>query len=306
MKKKITRIYGILIIIIISITFITCQHIDSLAQTAANSDIIDRGTANMISTSARAFEAAAERITPDQEYYIGRAVAAGILSTYKIWDRSPELTSYLNLICAAIVLNSPQPSLYNGYHVAILDTNEINAFATSAGHIFVTRGLINAAKSEEALAGVIAHEIAHIQLRHGIKSIKTSRMTQAIILTAASGVGNIVGMDTNELTEILDESVGEILQTMVNSGYSREQEYEADIAAMHLMAASGYQPSGLIDMLRELDAVHITSSGFGRTHPAPRQRIYFAQRALNRFNMENTELNRQERFNDALLNVTAR
>jgi len=303
MKKVITCI---LIIIFFSITLNSCQHVDSLAQSAANSDIIDHGTANMISASARAFEAAAERVTPEQEYYIGRAVAASILSAYEIWDENPELTSYLNLICASIVLNSPRPVLFNGYHIAILNSNEINAFATSGGHIFITRGLINAAKTEDALAGVIAHEIAHIQLRHGIKSIKTNRITQAIVLTAAAGVGNIVGMEINELTDILSESVGEILQTMVSSGYSREQEYEADIAAMHLMAATGYQPSGLIDMLMELDAVHITSSGFGKTHPAPRQRIYFAQRALNRFDMNNTGLDRQKRFNDTLnLSVAA-
>ena len=306
MRKIIMRTYSILVIIIFSITLNTCQHVDSLAQAAADSDIIDRGTANMISISARAFEAAAERITPDQEYYIGRAVAAGILSAYKIWNGSPALTSYLNLICAAIVINSPQPSLYNGYHVAILDTNEINAFATSAGHIFVTRGLINAAKTEDSLAGVIAHEVAHIQLRHGIKSIKSSRVTQAILLAATAGVGNLIGMDVNEMTEILDESVGEILQTMINSGFSREQEYEADIAAMHLMAATGYQPESLINMLKELDAVHIVGSGLGKTHPIPKQRIYFAERALNRFDLDDTELNRHERFNDALnQNVTA-
>ncbi|MCL2266257.1 MAG: M48 family metalloprotease, partial [Treponema sp.] len=228
-------------------------------------------------------------------------VAASILTSYKIWDENPALTAYLNLICAAIVLNSPQPSLYNGYHVAILDSNEINAFATSGGHIFITRGLINIADTEDALAGVIAHEIAHIQLKHGTKSIKTSRITQAILLTATAGVGNIIGIEVNELTDILNESVGEILQTMVNSGYSREQEYEADIAAMYLLAAAGYQPSALVDMLRGLNAVHTTVSGFNKTHPAPVQRIYYAERALGRFNIADTSLNRQERFKEMLI-----
>ncbi|MDR2731073.1 MAG: M48 family metalloprotease, partial [Treponema sp.] len=213
---------------------------------------------------------------------------------------NPELTAYLNLICGTIVINSPEPHIYNGYHVAILDSDEINAFTTSGGHIFLTRGLINIAKTEDALAAVVAHEVAHNQLRHSIKSIKTSRITQAFLLTATAGAGIITGMDVNEFVDILNESVGEILQTMVNSGYSKEQEYDADLAAMCFMSAAGYQPSGLLDMLGELKDVHTIGAGLNKTHPAPMQRIYFAKRALDRYNVADTTVSRQERFREAL------
>jgi len=292
------RILTVITVFFALFSFAACQHVDSLAQSAADYQLIDRGTANFISLSARAFGSAAEEVTPEQEYYIGRAVAANILSTYQIWDEDPELTSYLNLICAAIVINSPQPTLFNGYHVAILDSSEINAFATSGGHIFVTRGLLNVARTEDALAGVIAHEIAHVQLRHGIKSIKSSRVTEALLLTATAGVSNMRGFDVNEMTDVFSESVGEIMQTMVSSGYSREQEYEADVAAMHLLARTGYQPEALIDMLKVLNDFHTAGSGFGKTHPLPRQRIYYAERALGRFDIADSGLERQRRFND--------
>ena len=299
-KVRIMRIF-ITILIILSMTFVTaCRHVDTLAQTAANAELIDRGTANFISISARAFESAAEQVTPEQEYYIGRAVAANILSTYRIYNGDRALTNYLNLICQAIVLNSPQPVIFNNYNVTILDSSEINAFATSGGHIFVTRGLLNVVKSEDALASVIAHEVAHIQLRHGIKAIKTSRATQALLVTAAAGIGNAMGMDVNELTDIMNESVSEIMQAMVNSGYSKEMEYEADIAAMYLLAAAGYEPSSLLEMLAELAKVHVVSTGFGRTHPAPGQRIFYAQRALGRFDVADTKSERQKRFGEAL------
>jgi len=297
MKKQITQI--LVVVVIISLALCACKHVDSAAQAAADAEIIDRGTANFLSISARAFGSAAENITPEQEYYIGRAVAANILSNYRLWNGDPNLTSYLNLICAAIVINSPNPSLFNGYHVVILDSSELNAFATSAGHIFVTRGLINVTKTEDDLASVIAHEVAHIQLQHGIKSIKSNRLTEALFITAAAGIGNAMGMDAEELSDVFGESVGEIVQTMVGSGYSREQEYEADIAAMHLLAAAGYQPSALIDMLNEIKTVHAPGSGFGKTHPAPISRIYFAQRALNRFQVADNRLERQGRFNQA-------
>ena len=304
--KKIA-LYILIIVITLSIMFTTCQHVDTLAQAAADAQLIDRDSANMISLSARAFSSAAEKATPEQEYYIGRAVAANILSTYNIWDEDPQLTAYLNLICAAIVINSPQPTIFNGYYVAILDSDEINAFATSGGHIFLTRGLMNVAETEDDLAAVIAHEVAHIQLRHSIKSIRTSRMTQAILLTATAGIGTFIGVDVNELVDILNESVGEIMQTLVNSGYSREQEYQADVAAMHLLAIAGYQPSSLVNMLNKLNAVSVSSSGLGRTHPKPIQRLYFAEKVLDRFDVMDNVISRQDRFNEMLnRNMAAR
>jgi len=302
MKKK---SISLLLVLFLSITLITCQHIDRFAQAAAAEDLMDYDTANMISLSARAFSSASENISLEEEYFIGRAVAANILNTYKIWNGNPELTAYLNKICGALVLNSPQPKNFKGYYVAILDSMEINAFATSGGHIFVTRGLIAVTNTEDSLASVIAHEVAHCQLRHGINSIKTNRLTQAVLFTATTGIGNAIGMDVNELSDILNESVGEIFQTMVNQGYSKEQEYEADIAAMYFLAVAGYQPSALIDMLKELDKTQTSRSGFSRTHPLPRQRIYFAERALNRFNVTNTTPDRQDRFNKALRISTA-
>jgi predicted Zn-dependent protease len=180
--------------------------------------------------------------------------------------------------------------------VAILDSNEINAFATSGGHIFVTRGLIRAAKSEDALAAVIAHEVAHIQLQHGIKAIRSSRITQALIVTGASTAGAVTGMNVNELTNVFNESVGEIFQTM-NNGYSQGQEYEADNTAMSLLASAGYKPSGLIDMLNELATVQSGSSGgFSKTHPTPARRIGNAQQSVNKYNVVDNASVRQARF----------
>ena len=279
----------------------SCQSMmkvaDISAQIAGATGVIDQNTANAISKSSQAIAGAAEEITPEQEYYIGRAVGANILASYKVWDGSPALTAYVNRICWAMVINSPRPDIYNGYHVAILDSNEINAFATSGGHIFITRGLISAAKSEDALAGVIAHEIAHIQLQHSIKAIKTSRITNALLVTSTSAAGAAAGYDVNELTDIFNESVGEIVTTMVNNGYSQNQEFDADNTAMILMASTGYSPSGLVDMLRELNnAQSDKSKGFGKTHPTPAQRISNAEKSIGKYSVPDTRSYRQNRF----------
>ena len=296
-----TKVYKILVIFIIFACVISsCETVAKIvdvgAQVAGATGIIDQNYADAISLSARAIGTAAEEITPQQEYYIGRAVAANILTTYRIWNGNPALTAYLNNICMAITINSPRPDVYNGYRVVILDSNEINAFATPGGHIMITRGLINAATSEDALAGVIAHEVAHIQLQHSIKSIKSSRITQAILITGTATVGAAAGMDVNQLTDVFNESVGEIVLTLVNNGYSREQELEADTIALSLMAGAGYNPSSLVDMLRVLNIVQVAGSGFGRTHPTPSQRITNAERTVRNYIIADLSAARQARF----------
>ncbi|MDR0584663.1 MAG: M48 family metalloprotease [Treponema sp.] len=267
------------------------------AQAAAAAGVLDQNTADAISLSGQAIDNAAGEITPEQEYYIGRAVGANILAGYKVWTGSPALTAYVNRICSAIAVNSPKPEIYNGYHVMLLDSGEINAFATSGGHIFITRGLVAAAVSEDALAGVIAHEIAHIQLQHSIKAIKTSRITQALMVTGTSAAGAAAGMDVNELTDVFNESVGEIVNTMVNNGYSQNQEFEADNTALSLLASAGYNPSGLVDMLRELNKIQSgRSGGFNKTHPTPARRIANVERSIGKYKVADSSAYRRTRF----------
>jgi predicted Zn-dependent protease len=281
----------------------SCSTVASIAsvgaQVAGATGVIDQNTANAISVSSKAIGSAAEEINPEQEYYIGRAVAANILGNYRLWNGNAALVTYLNNICAAITINSPRPDVFNGYHVAILDSQEINAFATSGGHILVTRGLIGAARTEDALAGVIAHEVAHIQLKHSIKAIRSSRITQALMVTGTAAAGAAAGLNVNELTDIFNESVGQIVLTLVNNGYSRDQEYEADNGAMLLMSLAGYRPSGLIDMLNSLSSVQTGNAGFGKTHPTPAQRIANAQKSIARYNVADNNAARQGRFTAA-------
>ena len=298
MKTKINVIFLSLIILTCAVSGCgTAAAIADIgAQAASAAGVISQNTADAISQSARAIGTAAEEITPEQEYYIGRAVAANILTGYNIWNGNPALTLYLNQICSAITINSPRPDVFAGYHAAILDSQEINAFATSGGHILITRGLINAARSEDALAAVIAHEIAHIQLQHGIKSIRNSRFLNAVLVTGVSAAGAATGMDVSQLTSAFNESVGEIVQTMVNNGYSQAQEFEADNTAMSLLADAGYNPSGLIDMLNVLAAVQVSGSGFGKTHPTPAQRITNAERSVRNYTVTDTSSLRTARF----------
>ena len=239
---------------------------------------------------------AANNLTPENEYYLGRAVAASIAGMYPVY-KNPALQSYLNKICNTIVINSPRPDIYKGYHVAILDTDEINAFATPGWHIFVTRGLIACASSEDALASVIAHEAAHIQLRHALTAIRNARYVNAVASGVTAG-SDTIGSGVKEFTDIMGVSVDEIITTLVVKGYSKSQELEADAAALSLLAGAGYQPSGILEMLEALKQKQDKTKGFGKTHPTPADRITAAKKNLGKYKVADTSSFRDKRYKE--------
>jgi len=121
------------------------------------------------------------------------------------------------------------------------------------------------------------------------------------LVTGTSAAGAAAGMDVNQLTDVFNESVGEIVQTLVNNGYSQTQEYDADNTALSLMAGAGYNPQGLIDMLKELNAIQSkTTGGFNKTHPTPAQRIANAEKSVGKYRVADNRAIRQGRFNTAL------
>ena len=300
MKVKIIRVFFATFAIIIIL--FSCQSFEAITQVgaAAVGQItgyqVDPKIVDAIGKSGVAIGKAFEEITPEQEYYIGRAVGANVLAAYKIQTNNPAMTNYVNKICNALVINSPRPEIFNGYHANVLDTDEINAFATPGGHIFITRGLINCTSSEDALASVLAHEIAHIQLEHGLKAIKNSRITQAILITGTSTAG-AAGYDLGEMTGVFSESVNEIVTTMVSNGYSRSQELDADSMAMSLLYLAGYEPSSLLEMLKVLEKEQGGHpGGFNKTHPTPAQRISNAERTVGNYKVEDTRSYRRARY----------
>lgn len=297
MKKFLTSICGLFCLIFL---LSSCKTVGVLAAVGGIVGEIAgiEGSVEMaesIMTSAESIEKAVEKIDPSQEYYIGRAVAAQILSKYELANE-PELENYLNQICGALVLNSERPTLYRGYSVGIIDTDEINAFATSGGHILVSRGLLNCVTSEDALAAVLAHEIAHIQLEHSLKAIKTSRITDAITKTTFATMAVLSEGEFQEFTDVFGDVVDEIVASMVDSGYSKSQEYEADETALEIMAATGYNPLAMNDMLNVLKQNQKSKSGFSVTHPSPEDRLKNLQDQYEHYDIKDTSKYRMERF----------
>jgi predicted Zn-dependent protease len=223
--------------------------------------------------SGEAFMKAREKLTPENEYYIGRSVTAQILGRYKPYDRSPA-NEYINTLGQAIAAFSDKPETYKGYRFLILDSDEVNAFAAPGGFILVTRGLIRSCKDEDALAAVLAHEVAHVQLEHGLMAISASRWTVFLKTVAVEAGKNLAGEALRETIVAFEGTLDDITQQLVNDGYARKLEFEADAAAVAILGRSGYRPAGLTDMLEELGRkTKPGSGGFGHTHPTPSDRV---------------------------------
>ncbi|MCL1889021.1 MAG: M48 family metalloprotease [Desulfovibrionaceae bacterium] len=219
-------------------------------------------------------EVAAADMTPEQEYYLGRAVGAQILSRYPAGD-DEKANIYLNRLGQGLSLYSAMPETFVGYHFFLLDSPEVNAFAAPGGFIFVTKGMIGLLSGEGELAAVLAHEIAHVQNRDAVGAIRNAKLSETLAKAGKDAAVRQAGGRVNpELLRAFSDSVGDIANTLMTRGYSRSQEYAADAAAVEILAQAGYDPRSLHAVLESMRRkVPAGSAGFGSTHPTAVQRL---------------------------------
>lgn len=247
---------------------------------------------------------AAQDITPQQEYFIGRAVAADLLQRYPLLDNE-NATRYVNLVGQSVALYS-DAAPFEGFRFAILDTQAINAFAAPGAYIFITTGMLRHVQSEDELAAVLAHEISHIQHRHAIGAIKSQRWTDAARAAGEEAASQAGGRDAQALRQAFGESVGDITQLLILKGYSRDQELSADRTAVTLLQRSGYDPAAMTRVLSRLQAVtqERSSLDLARSHPGAGDRVKaLAGPIAQAASPAPAPQARQQRFNAALAGI---
>ena len=302
MKKITPYILGVLLLVAAG-----CETLDVITDlgtsiAVATGDLTEEEAAS-IKKSSSAMGKAFDRLTPEQEYYIGRAVAASILSSYKPYD-AQAANLYLNTIGQALAMASDKPETFGGYHFLIMDTDEINAFSAPGGLILISRGMLRCCKNETEVAAVLAHEIGHVELEHGLRAIKKSRWTSAFTILGAEAAKNLGSEELAELTKSFEGAITDVTSTMVNSGYARKLEQEADAAAIVIMKRVGYNPNGLRNMLREMGKlISHDDRGFAKTHPSPADRIADISVELSAFGPVVPNAQRTARFKKALGNI---
>jgi predicted Zn-dependent protease len=252
----------------------SCAVIEKEAGVLADKGKISAGDKEAIIKTSTALRKTFSDITEEEEYYIGRSVAALILAKYPV-DDNAGLTQYINCVGNSVVFFSSRPETYAGYHFLILDSEEVNAFAAPGGFIFITKGLIRKCEDEEMLASVLAHEVGHVCAKHGLKSIKKSRLIEAFEIIGKEAAQRYGSEELVKLTKIFEDVLSDIVETLIERGYDRKYEYEADMLSVRTTANAGYSPLGLLDFLKDMaaDSSDISKKGLFKTHPGAKERI---------------------------------
>ena len=244
-----------------------------------------------------------EDISPEQEYYIGRAVGATVAGKYSVY-KNKKASIYINILGQTLSQASDRPETFGGYHFLILDSDEINAFAAPGGLIFITRGMLRCTENEDAVAAVLAHEIGHVQHKHGLQAIKKSRFSSIATDAALAALQSKTGGAAAALTGVFQDSINDITSTLITNGYSKTFEKEADKAAVEILRRVGYDPNGLIDMLNVMkERLNPKGKDFAKTHPSPASRIKNVQKIIGQYAEVKSPDARQARFEAALQDI---
>ena len=211
----------------------------------------------------------------EKEVRQGREAAAEVDRQAKFVD-DPVITEYVNRVGQNIVLHSDAKVPFT---IKVIDSDEVNAFALPGGFFYVNKGLILAADNEAELAGVMAHEIAHVAARHAVENQTKASLLEYAALGGSIFLGGIPGM-------IYQNTAG-IGLLGIFMKFSRSAEEEADKLGVQYMYAAGYDPGAMATMFEKLEAKNKKKPGFisraFATHPAPPDRRASALALAARF-----------------------
>src|SRR5689334_17636387 len=211
----------------------------------------------------------------EKEVRQGREAAAEVDRQAKFVD-DPAITEYVNRVGQNIVLHSDSKVPFT---IKVIDSDEVNAFALPGGFFYVNKGLILAADNEAELAGVMAHEIAHVAARHAVENQTKASLLEYGALAGSIFLGGIPGM-------IYQNTAG-IGLLGIFMKFSRGAEEEADKLGVQYMYAAGYDPGAMATMFEKLEAKNkkkpgLISRAFA-SHPAPPDRRASALALAARF-----------------------
>jgi len=213
------------------------------------------------------------QFSPEQEYYVGRGVAANAIATSGL-DPDEARQAYVRKIGAALVALAPRVrSTYGGYHFAVLNGAQPNGLSGPGGFVMVTRGALDLARSEDEVAGILAHEIAHVSLKHGEAVIRRGNQFQSGLTSIARVGGAAGGMnarDASKMTQLFGETVSGLARDLASKGYGSDLEAKADREGTYILYAAGYDAGSISKYLAALpDRPRTTWSA----HPESADRI---------------------------------
>jgi predicted Zn-dependent protease len=218
------------------------------------------------------FQQMSTHFSPEQEYYLGRAVAANVVAQHGL-DPDEGRQAYVRRIGASLVtLSGRVTGTYGGYHFAVLNSPQPNGMSGPGGFVFVTRGTLDFAKTEDEVAGVLAHEIAHVSLKHGEKVIRgTPEWTagMAALGRIVGAAGGARGQTAAQISTIFRETAESFAKGLGEHRYGKEFEFKADQEGSLILYDAGYDATSISDYVMRLPARQHADPGM---HPGPEER----------------------------------
>jgi hypothetical protein len=238
--------------------------------------------------------------SPEQDVQIGRQSAEQILTETPMLD-DREIDDYVEQLGAKLASKAAGERF--PYQFRVVATREINAFALPGGFLFVNAGAIAAAHNEGELAGVMAHEIAHVALRHGTNQASKARVAQA----GADILGGIAGAgEGSDLGQVIG-AIGGLGANILFLKYGRAAEKEADLEGARIMAEAGYDPRDMANFFKTLEA-----QGGQRVpemisdHPDPGNRVKYITEEISRLPISLNPVHTTREFEAVKARLTGR
>lgn len=206
-------------------------------------------------------------ISEQEEQALGDRAHPQVIEQFRIYDEKPDLNRMVTEIGQRIAAGSDRPELR--WRFTLLDTPMVNAMALPGGYVYVTRGILERMNSEDELAGVIAHEMAHITARHTAQRISQAQLAQLGLMVGSILAGPAATQTWGGLAEL---GAGLLFQR-----YSRQQETQADLLGTAYMTEAGFNPVGaerMLEALRRLEKGEISPlERYFVDHPDPARRV---------------------------------
>ncbi len=235
-------------------------------------------------------------MSEEQEIALGAKTHQGVMKQYQVYD-NPKLQELVNRLGQTLAANSHRSHL--DFKFTVLDSPQVNAFATPGGYIYITRGIMAYMNSEEELAGVLGHEIGHVTARHSVRqhSAQTFAGIGTMGLAILTGSRNAAQLG------------GQVGQAFV-SGYGRSHELEADRLGAEYLAGIGYDPQMMLEVVgilknqeefekqraRDENREPRSYHGVFASHPRNDQRLQEVVRAAEKFKNPNARHSDPEDF----------
>jgi beta-barrel assembly-enhancing protease len=213
-------------------------------------------------------------ISVDEEVRWGREAQAAMRKQAPLVS-DPAIGRYVTSVGHRLASRVSGPKY--PYSFTVGDYVDLNAIALPGGHIWINRGALKAARNESQLAGVLAHEVAHVALRHAARQISNAAVARASLGFLSALLGNVGGAITSD-------AAARTMTTGVFLGFSREDEHEADRVGTDLLQRSGWDRRGLLEFLEIVRTrarrAPSTVDVFFSTHPALESRLVDLRRRL--------------------------